>query len=113
MRLEGRARRFIAAARGFIGTGIRRGGREAQIRRLRWQVDREKAALGETMYPLLNSGQVQTDLPEVREHMMRIEALVQRLEELQTCSVPATRDRVSQDDEAEARWTDEGGGNTA
>lgn len=87
MACQERARSLIAAARRLVGNGISRGKREAQIRRLEWQVDRQKAALGKAVYPLLQSGQVQTDLREVRERVTRLGVLVQRLEELKTRSM--------------------------
>ena len=64
MALQKHARSFIAAARRFAGNGIRRGEREAQIRRLEWQVGRQKAALGKAMFPLLQSGRCRLIYPK-------------------------------------------------
>jgi len=81
MNLQTRARSVVDAARRLVSSGLRRGRREASVRRLEWQIDRQKAALGSEIYPLLQSGRVQTDVPEVRERMTRIGALIRRLEQ--------------------------------
>jgi hypothetical protein len=80
------ARKLVASARRVVGNGIGRAGREAQVKRLQWEIDRQKAGLGEAAYALLRNGQLQTDHPDVRRHMSRIGELVQRLEQLQTRS---------------------------
>ena len=112
MARQERVRRFIAAARRFLAKVIRRGEREAQIRQLEWQLGRQKAALGNAIYPLLQSGQVQvqTELPEVRERMTRIAALVQSLEELEHSLAAQRTDQVAENED-EARWANEGGRN--
>lgn len=110
MNVRERARPLIGTARRFIGDGIRRGRREAQIRRLEWQVDRQKAALGKVVYPLLQDGQVQTEVPEVRQLMTRIGALVQSLDELQTRSPHGGTDELPRNED-EAQWASEGGRN--
>ncbi len=101
---------------GAVPTAIRllrhvmaRGRLEVQIRKLEWDVDRQKAAIGKAIYPLLESGELEVGLSEVHERMPKIQALSQRLQEL--------RDRYAAlgnqpaKTEAEARWQGEGGRN--
>lgn len=99
--------RGIAAA---VGRVVGRGVRAARIRRLEWHIDRQKSALGKTMYPLLQSDQLQTDQPEVLDRMMRIRALIHSVDELRAGARHGGTDQLAQNED-EARWADEGGQN--
>src|SRR5688572_12898959 len=65
----------LAEAAELVLRGIRRGAREVQAKGLQVRKDREIAALGKALYPLLRSGQVVADVPEVRARMSRLEEL--------------------------------------
>jgi hypothetical protein len=71
--------------------GIRRGAREAQAKGLKIRKDREMAALGRALYPLLRSGQLQAETPEVRARMSRLEELEVALEDLAASEELTTR----------------------
>ena len=62
------------------------------------------------MYPLLQSGQVQTDLREVREHSTKIGALIRSVEKLQARSLHGGTNQMAKNED-EARWANKGGQN--
>ena len=59
----------------------RRAQLEMRESRLEARVKREKTAIGEALYPLLASGELESELAEVQTALNRIEALNQQLAE--------------------------------
>ncbi len=110
MKLRERGRGAPSAAIRVARRGIRRGGLEAQIRKVEWDIDRQNAAIGQAIYPLLESGELKVGLSDVQERMPRIKALAQRLDELRALRGAQGTDRQAKT-EAEARWQGEGGRN--
>lgn len=49
-----------------------RGKLEVEVRRLEGKISSEKDAIGQALYPLLERGELQVDLPEVHEHLKAI-----------------------------------------
>ena len=76
-----RAKRLGAATARLGRRGVRRAQLEARLRRIGRQIEREKAAIGRAVYPLLERGDLDVDLPEVRERMQKIAFLRARLAE--------------------------------
>ena len=74
-----RAKRLGAATARLGRRGIRRAQHETRLRRLGRQIEGEKAAIGRAVYPLLERGDLNVDLPEVRERMQKIALLRARL----------------------------------
>lgn len=74
-----RAKRLGIATVRLGRRGVRRAQHEAQLRRLGRQIEGEKAAIGRAVYPLLERGDLNVDLPEVRERMQKIALLRARL----------------------------------
>ena len=52
-----------------------RGKLELELRRLESKVNSEKNAIGHLVFPLLEAGTLQVDLPEVHDHMKTIAEL--------------------------------------
>lgn len=82
MTVRERSWEILSYAGSLIRRGSRRGAHEAQVRKLEWEVDRRKAAIGKAVYPLIETGALQVDLPEVQEELTRIRELHDRLREL-------------------------------
>lgn len=101
---------FVAAVQG-TRRKLRRGEMEVRIRKLAWDIDRQKAAIGQAIYPLLESGDLHVDLPEVHERIPRIQALTRRLYALRDQRVVWMAEPLPRT-ESEARWQNEGGRNT-
>ena len=53
-----------------------RGKLEIEVRRLEGKVSSEKDAIGHALFPLLEAGTLQTDVPEVQTHMAAIKDLM-------------------------------------
>lgn len=83
MTVRDRFRGALATAGALIRRGTRRGAHEAQVRRLQWEIDRHKATIGRVIYPLLETGNLTVDIPEVNEQLARIRELHQRLREVE------------------------------
>lgn len=83
MALRDQVKRTAASAASVVRRGTRRGAHEAHVRKLQWEIDRHKAALGKSLYPLIETGAIQVDLPEVHEELARIRALYEQLRALQ------------------------------
>lgn len=110
MNLRARGQDAVSATVRVARRGIQRGRIEAQIRKIEWDIDRQKAAIGQAIYPLLESGELQVGLSDVHERMPRIQALAQRLEALRALRGAQGTDQRAKT-EAEARWQGEGGQN--
>jgi hypothetical protein len=74
-----RAKRIGATAVRVGAHGLGWARREARLRRLNRQIEGEKAAIGRAVYPLLERGDLDVDLPDVRERMQKIAFLRARL----------------------------------
>jgi hypothetical protein len=70
-----RAKEVSADLAGATRRQAQRGKLELDARRIEGKIDSEKEQLGRDLYPLLEEGKLQLDLPEVREHMEAIAAL--------------------------------------
>lgn len=108
MAFTGRTRTAATRAGHLAGRGIDRVVRMTRRRQLEWQLDRQHAALGRAMYPLLQTDAVHTDLPDALERMAAIEALTERLVAIRPAPMLGALDRTAVDDDEE-RWADEGG----
>lgn len=105
-RVEVLGRAIAQAASGEL----RRAWRRAQIRRLEWQLHRQQSALGTALFALLQSGHVQTDLPDVTGRMTEIDTLGERIQQLRNAVTRSSRvDHTKGGDES--RWANEGGQN--
>ena len=58
-----------------------RGKLELEVKRLEGKVSSEKDAIGHALFPLLEAGQLQTDVTEVADHMAKIKELTAEIEE--------------------------------
>ncbi len=74
-----RVRETAAAATDATKKQTRRAQLEMRASRLESRVRREKTAIGEALYPLLASGEMESDLAEVQAALAEIETLNQQL----------------------------------
>ena len=81
----------LAEAGELVARGIRRGAREVQAKGLEIRKDREIAALGKALYPLLRSGEIKADVPEVRARMSRLAELEVALQDVALSEEPRSR----------------------
>ncbi len=80
-RVKETVRETSSAATEATKKQARRAQLEMRASRLEARVQREKTAIGEALYPLLASGELESDLAEVQTALARIDALNQQLAE--------------------------------
>ncbi len=80
-RVRDTVRETATAASEATRKQARRAQLEMRESRLEARVRREKTAIGEALYPLLASGELESDLAQVQTALSRIEALNQQLAE--------------------------------
>ena len=80
-RVKETVRETATAAAEATKKQARRAQLEMRASRLEARVRREKTAIGEALYPLLASGELESDLAEVQTALARIEVLNQQLAE--------------------------------
>ena len=80
-RVRDTVRETATAASEATRKQARRAQLEMRESRLEARVRREKTAIGEALYPLLVSGEVESDLAEVQTALSRIEVLNEQLAE--------------------------------
>ena len=78
-RVRETVRETATAATGATKKQARRAQIEMRESRLEAQVRREKTAIGEALYPLLASGELESELAEVQTALSRIETLNQQI----------------------------------
>ncbi len=80
-RVRDTVRETATAATEATRKQARRAQLEMRESRLKARIGREKTAIGEALYPLLNSGELKSDLAEVQTALSRIETLNEQLAE--------------------------------
>ena len=80
-RVKETVRETVTAATEATKKQARRAQLEMRESRLEARVQREKTAIGEALYPLLASGEIESDLAEVQTALARIKVLNQQLAE--------------------------------
>ncbi len=80
-RVRDTVRETATAATEATKKQARRAQLEMRESRLEARVKREKTAIGEALYPLLASGELESDLAEVQTALNRIDTLNQQLSE--------------------------------
>lgn len=87
----------------------RRAKLELEARRLASKIESEKGKIGHAVYPLLDEGKLQLDVPEVQRHMQAIASLKAELAERRAAIEALSQDGDEQSEaDANARADDDG-----